>query len=172
MSTASTLMGTFGTTDYLLPLVLEDLSDEDSRRRCRGDEGPSIAWAVGHLLSCRLHVMQVLGSPRGENPFAERFQTAGATDGEGYPTIAQLIDHWGAVAGELRALVESTSEEEFDRTVAGLTGQQSLRDQVAFFAWHEGYHVGGIGTQLKAMGYLGPAEKVMARREGDSRHVG
>ena len=33
--TSKTLMGTFGTTDYLIPLVLEDLSDDDARKRSR-----------------------------------------------------------------------------------------------------------------------------------------
>jgi len=168
MSTAATLMGTFGTTDYLLPLVLEDLTDEDSRRRARGDEGPSIAWAVGHLLSCRLDVMDVMGSPPVENPFAEGFRYAAATEGQGYPTVAELREQWSAIAGELRRVLESMSEKDFDRPVAGFSGEQSLRDRLAFFAWHEGYHMGGIGTQLKAMGYLGPAEKVMAARGPDS----
>ena len=41
--TAQTLMGTFGVTDFLVLLVLEDLSDGDVRKRSRDGEGPSIA---------------------------------------------------------------------------------------------------------------------------------
>lgn len=168
MSTASTLLATFGTTDYLLPMALEDLNDEDSRRRARGDEGPSIAWAVGHLLNYRLYVMELLGSPREENPYAGRFAEAEATDGRDYPTVAELLDEWNIVAMELRELVGAKGEEDFDRALEGSHDEKSLRELITFLAWHEGYHMGTMGAQLKAMGYLGPAEKLMARRERDS----
>jgi hypothetical protein len=38
--TAKTLLGTFGMTDFLIPLVLSDLSEEDARTRSRDGEGP------------------------------------------------------------------------------------------------------------------------------------
>jgi uncharacterized damage-inducible protein DinB len=162
--TTQTLMGTFGMTDYLMPMVLEDLSDEDARRRARGDEGPSIAWTVGHLLHYRLHVMGLLGRPAQENPYAERFGKADATGGSDYPTVSELREQWDSVAQDLRALLDATSDEDFDKHGEGPHAERSLRDQVTFFAWHEGYHMGAIGAQLKALGYLGPAEKVMAAR--------
>jgi uncharacterized damage-inducible protein DinB len=58
----------------------------------------------------------------------------------------------------------SKSDADFDRPVDGAHEERSLRDQMVFFAWHEGYHMGALGAQLKALGYLGPAEKVMAAR--------
>ncbi len=86
--TAQTLMGTFGTTDFLVPLVLGDLSDEDARRRSRDGEGPSITWTVGHLMHYRYHVMSMLGDERGD-PSGDTFAQA-ATDGSDYPTIDEL----------------------------------------------------------------------------------
>jgi len=162
-STAETLMGTFGMTDYLIPLVLEDLTDVDARRRARGDEGPSIAWMVGHLLHYRHHVMGLLGDER-EDPWAERFATAEATDGKDYPTVAELREAWERVADDFAELMASKSDADFDRRADGAHEERSLRDQIVFFAWHEGYHMGALGAQLKALGYLGPAEKVMAAR--------
>jgi hypothetical protein len=35
-NSAAPLMNIFGTTDYLIPLVLDDLSDADARTRARG----------------------------------------------------------------------------------------------------------------------------------------
>lgn len=161
--TAETLMGTFGMTDYLIPLVLEDLSDEDARRRSRGDEGPSIAWMVGHLLHYRHHVMGLLGDER-EDPWAEKFATAEATDGRDYPTVAELRQAWERLADDFADLMVTKGDTDFDRPADGAHEERSLRDQLVFFAWHEGYHMGALGAQLKRLGYLGPAEKVMAAR--------
>ena len=161
--TAETLMGTFGMTDYLIPLVLEDLSDEDARRRSRGDEGPSIAWMVGHLLHYRHHVMGLLGDER-EDPWADKFATAEATDGTDYPTVAELRQAWERVADDFADLMVTKGDADFDQPADGAHEERSLRDQLVFFAWHEGYHMGALGAQLKRLGYLGPAEKVMAAR--------
>lgn len=161
--TAETLMGTFGMTDYLIPMVLEDVTDEHARRRSRGDEGPSIVWMVGHLLHYRHHVMELLGAER-ENPWAEKFADADATDGSDYPTVAELREAWERVAGDFAEVMASKADVDFQRPVDGVHDERTLRDQLVFFAWHEGYHMGALGAQLKRLGYLGPAEKVMAVR--------
>ena len=162
-STAETLMGTFGMTDYLIPMVLEDLSDEDARKRARGDEGPSIAWIVGHLLHYRHHVMALLGAER-PNPWEEQFAEAEATDGSDYPTVAELSEAWGRVAADFAQVVASLTDADFERPAVGVREERTLRDQVVFYAWHEGYHMGALGAQLKLLGYLGPADRVAAAR--------
>ena len=161
--TAETLLGTFGVTDYLIPMVLEDLTDEDARKRARGDEGPSIAWMLGHLLHYRHHVMGLLGVER-ENTWAERFAHAEATNGSDYPTVAELGEAWARVAEDFAAVMAAKTDVEFAQPANGVHDERSLRDQVVFFAWHEGYHMGALGAQLKQLGYLGPAEKVGAAR--------
>ena len=95
-----TLTGTFGMTDFLVPLVLEDLSDEDARKRSREGEGPSIAWTVGHLMHYRYYVMSMLGDER-VDPAGETF-TQAATEGSDYPTLGELQEQWGAALGALR----------------------------------------------------------------------
>ena len=166
-ASGQTLMGVFGMTDFLMPVVLEDLSDEDARKRSRGEEGPSIAWTVGHLLNYRIYVMNLLGEER-DNPYDEKFGNAAATDGSGYPSMAELRDAWDSVAEDFRDALASKSEEELDYvSEGGAHDEKSLRDQVVFFAWHEGYHMGALGAIRKSMGLLGPAEKVMALREAE-----
>lgn len=163
-----TLMGVFGTTDFLMPLVLDDLSDEHARKRSRGEEGPSIAWTVGHLLYYRIYVMNLLGEKR-ENPYDEKFGSAGATDGGDYPSVADLSEAWQSVGDDFRNVLTSKSEEELDFVSEdGAHDERSLRDQVVFFAWHEGYHLGALGAIRKSLGLLGPAEKVGALREADA----
>lgn len=162
-ATADTLMGTFALTDYLIPMVLEGVTDEDARKRARGDEGPSIAWTVGHLLHYRHHVMGLLGVER-EDPWEARFGATEATDGRDYPTVAELREAWARVADDFAEVMASKSDADFERPVDGPHDEETLRDQLVFYAWHEGYHMGALGAQLKRLGYLGPAEKVMASR--------
>lgn len=163
--TAKTLMGTFGMTDFLVPLVLEDLTDDDARKRSRDGGGPSIAWMVGHLMHYRYYVMSMLGDER-TGPYGETF-TQDATDGSDYPTSAELQEKWAALATDFQATLMSKSEDEWEAAGAGAHDEKSLRDQVTFFAWHEGYHMGALGALRKDMGYPGPAEKVMAQRQSE-----
>ncbi|MBC7896238.1 MAG: hypothetical protein H7066_12560 [Cytophagaceae bacterium] len=41
-------------------------------------------------------------------------------------------------------------------------GETKIRDELAFLAWHEGYHVGVIGAIRTAAGLPGPAELARA----------
>jgi len=156
-------MGPFGMTDYILPMVLEDLPDVDARKRARGDSGPSIAWIVGHLLHYRIHVLGLLGAER-DDPWAEKFADAEATDGRDYPTVAELRAAWERVADDLAEVLASMSDADFAKPVDGAHEEETLRDQLVFFGWHEGYHLGAIGAQLKRLGYSGPADRVRAAR--------
>ncbi len=161
---AKTLLGVSGTVDFLMPLVLADLSDEQARKRSRGDAGPSIAWTVGHLLHYRCNAMKLVGHTR-DNPYAARFDTTAASDGSDYPTIAALLDEWRQVGEEFRSAIGRVSEQTLDAPAAGgAHDEQGVRDKLAFFAFHEGYHLGVIGTIRKALGLPGPAERVMAAR--------
>jgi uncharacterized damage-inducible protein DinB len=162
-STAETLMGPFAMTDYILPMALEGLSDADARKRSRGDSGPSIAWIVGHLLHYRIHVLGLLGEER-DDPWAEKFGDAEATEGSDYPGVADLRDAWERVADDLADVMAGKSDADFDHPVDGPRDEETLRDQLVFFGWHEGYHLGALGAQLKRLGYMGPADRVRAAR--------
>jgi uncharacterized damage-inducible protein DinB len=111
----------------------------------------------------RYHVMSMLGVEK-KNPHGDVF-TKTATDGAEYPTVAELQAQWAALAKDFQAALTAKSEEAWDAPATGAHDEKSLRDQVTFFAWHEGYHMGALGAIRKAMGHLGPAEKVMAARE-------
>jgi uncharacterized damage-inducible protein DinB len=162
MSSAKTLLGIFGTTDFIVPLVLQDLTDDQARRRARGDSGPSIAWTVGHMLHYRHNALALLGRPQND-PYAERFGTVGATDGTDYPAVAELLEQWKSISTALTAVVSQAPEKTFDAPVkGGPHAEESVRDKLAFIAFHEGYHMGALGAVRKSLGLLGPAEKVMA----------
>ena len=161
---ATTLGGLYGTTDFMIPMVLDDLTDEQARTRPRGEGGPSIAWTIGHLLNYRIFMLNRFGAER-ENPYEEKFGDVPATDGSDYPSLAELRAAWDDLASDFMAALGALSEEELGaRLQDGWHAEQVLRDQIVFFAWHEGYHMGAIGQIRKELGLLGPAERVQAAR--------
>jgi uncharacterized damage-inducible protein DinB len=162
-----TLAGIFGMTDFMIPMVLDDLTDEQAFARPRGEGGPSIAWTVGHLLHYRVFMLNRFGQSR-DNPFEAKFGNVAATDGSDYPSLAELRRTWDEVEDEFVAAVSALSEAELDAQLQeGWHAEQTLRDQVVFFAWHEGYHLGALGQIRKALGLPGPAERVMAVRQAE-----
>lgn len=170
-STTKTLESFFGTTDFLIPLVLGDLTDEQARTRTRDGEGPSVAWLVGHMLEYRYRIMNMLGAGL-ESPYA-RFGETGATDGSDYPTLAELREAWTSVAEQLYGVLDGATEETFERPVeGGPHAEQSFRDAISFYTWHEAYHIGALGAVRKALGQPGPAERVMAMREQQAAQAG
>lgn len=168
MAESTALAGLFGTTDFMVPIVLGGLKDEQARHRPRGEGGPSIAWTVGHLLHYRISALKRLGVTR-ENPFGDDFGTGSATDGSDYPTVAELKSAWEEVSTEFMAGISGVTEEALDVVLEdGWSPDQTLRDQIVFLAWHEGYHLGAIGQMRKTMGLPGPAEAVQAMQEEQS----
>jgi len=156
------LLAGFRTTTKILNISLAGLSDAEAHVRTRGNEGPSISWTVGHLLDSRVKVLALLGDER-PNPYATQFGTAPATDGANYPTLAAMLADWTQLHERLE-VAAAQGGGTVDRPVsgAGAHGEAKVRDQLAFLAWHEGYHVGVIGAARKAAGLLGPAELVRA----------
>ena len=165
-NSAAPLVNIFGTTDHLIPLILDDLSDVESRTRARGAEGPSIAWHLGHLLSYRCQGLQMLGQPDA-NPYEKAFGSSPATDGGDYPTAAELSEQWGNVSERFMAALSSATEETLATPVSGgAHAEESVRDKMAFLAFHEGYHIGSIAALQKTIGKASPPEKIMAAMQG------
>ena len=158
-----TLMSIFRTTHNVLQLSLADLDDPTARRRTRGNSGPSITWTVGHLLDHRFRVLQLLGVDRA-SPYASDFAETPATAGTNYPTLEALREQWAQVHADLEAAFAHAPAGLADRPLpgAGAHGETRIRDRLAFYAWHEGYHTGVIGAARKAFDLPGPAELVRA----------
>jgi uncharacterized damage-inducible protein DinB len=157
------IAASFHTTDFTVSLCLGDLQEQDARKRIRGDQGPSIAWEVGHMLDCRYKILGLLGVAR-ESPYTAKFSSQGATDGSGYPTTADYQRLWREVSTDLAAAMEGATQELLNKPVEFAPhGGKTAMDSILFLAWHEVYHVGAVGTIRKELGYPGPAELVMAK---------
>lgn len=166
-NTAAPLVNIFGTTDHLIPLILDDLSDPDARQRARGTDGPSIAWHLGHLLSYRHQGLRLLGEAD-ENPYTETFEDHPATDGRDYPTTTELGKRWDQASKRFLGALSAATEEVLAAPVSGAHQEQSVRDKIAFLAFHEGYHMGAIAALQKSIGQDTPPEKIVAAMKGVS----
>lgn len=149
-------------SNFTINLIATDLTEEDARRRSRGNEGPSLAWVVGHLVNSRYSMMKTLGAEK-TNPLADTFGKD-ATDGAGYPTMAELVKIWNATAEELDGVIASVTDEkllgEADWTPPH--GEKTILDTLSFLVWHESYHIGQLGTLRTQMGYTPTAELAVA----------
>ncbi len=152
---AAPIAGSLQFSDFIVQTVTSDLTDEIARRRARDTEGASIAWVLGHLCHYRYEIMKLLGEDA-ESPFTEEFGAAGATDGTGYPAIAELVQAWKETSEKVLPLVQAATEETLTKSLGdGPHGEQRVLDSVVFFTWHEAYHLGPLGT-LRAQFGLTP----------------
>ncbi len=163
---ARALGGMFAMTDFMIPMVLDDLTEDQALARPRGEGGPSIAWSIGHLLHYRVFMLSRMGLER-DNPFTELFGNTTATDGEGYPSVVVLRAAWTEISEEIAGAFDGVTENALDAVLDdGWDEGQTLRDLLLFFAWHEAYHLGAVGQLRKQMGLLSPSERVMEARSG------
>lgn len=147
-------------TDFIMSLVTSDLSNEDAVKRALGDQGASISWVVGHLLHYRYLIMELLGADV-SSPTAEQFGNEPASDGGGYPDIAELRKMWKEVSSRAQEIVATASDEQIMAPLGGPDaphGEKKVLDTLVFYMWHESYHMGQLGTIRKQLGYKATAE--------------
>ncbi len=117
---------------------------------------------MGHLLSYRHQGLQLLGQAE-DNPYEEAFERSPATDGRDYPTTTELSEQWSRVSTRFLGAISSATEEAITAPItSGVHAEKSVCDQIAFLAFHEGYHIGAIAVLQKTIGKSTPAEKIVA----------
>jgi hypothetical protein len=156
-SPADPIIALYRLSNGILTTSLGDLSNDDARVRSRGGTGPSIAWTIGHLCHFKIQTLELLGQHR-DNPFASTFE-GGATDGRVYPPLADLAAAFSTLTDDVCAsLASAASRLGAPMPGAGLHGEKRIRDTVLFFAWHEAYHIGGLGAIRREQGRVEIAE--------------
>jgi hypothetical protein len=161
----------FGTTNYVLDLCLEQLDEKDAMKRVRNGAGPSIAWEVGHMLDHRCKVLRLLGVTKA-NPYVAQYTAKSASDGSDYPAMADLRRQWKGVYVELSDAIEAAAPGLLDQMIEHrVHGPQTVLDSILFLAWHEAYHVGAVGAICKELGYPGPAELAAAKAHASDLSV-
>ena len=158
-SMAKPISESLNLTDFIMKLVIDDITDEDAVSRTRDTEGASMSWIVGHLLHYRHQMMRMLGEDI-ENPYAEQFGEVGASDGSDYPAVAELRRAWIETAGQVSEVVSSATDEQLKSPLPSGSphGERTVLDILVFYMWHESYHMGQFGTIRAQLGYKPTAQ--------------
>ena len=145
----------FGVTVGALGVNLEGISDEESRRR-PPHGGNSIHWTLGHIVSYRQVVLELLG----ESPVWPKARTeaygrgsSGDVPAEHILTLSQLMEDLQATTPEIVRCLEALPAETLE--APGPNPKQTLGQRLAFLAFHESYHAGQIGLLRRLAGKPG-----------------
>jgi uncharacterized damage-inducible protein DinB len=120
-----------------------------------GDDSNHLMWIMGHLVVHRAHTLKTLGVDL-DNQWASLFARGAdrLADTE-YPSADQMRAAWQEVSAHLATALEQPSEEVLakDAPKGPPSFDGKLSGTVAFFAFHDTYHVGQISFLRKWLGY-------------------
>jgi uncharacterized damage-inducible protein DinB len=152
---AGSLAFQFGFSARALSLNLEGITDEESRVRPAAG-GNSINWLVGHIVSYRQVVLELLGEspvwPKERTDAYGRGSNGDVQDDLRLP-VDGLLDALKSTTAVIVPLLEALSDEAMAAQPPGL--KQPLGQRLAFLAFHESYHVGQVGLARRLLGKPG-----------------
>jgi uncharacterized damage-inducible protein DinB len=149
-----TLSGLYGANSELLVRSVQGLSPEQVTA-WHGEEGNSILWIVGHVVTSRYGVCNYLGLDV-TNPFGRQF-TRGAKrkdDVADYPPFEDLLEDWKKVSGTVQDGFGVISQERWKEGItASFPGVEStVEGAVSFLHLHESYHIGQLAYIRRILG--------------------
>jgi len=146
----------FGINTGLMSRAIDGLTDEQAWTRPTPQTN-AMLWIVAHAVSTRASVLKLLGQPidTGWGSLFGRGTTPGTSDR--YPSRDEILRVHQRVAAALDAALAVLSAADLARPAAiiPLPNAKTLSDQLAFFAFHDSYHVGQLGYVRKELGFAG-----------------
>ena len=145
MTLQSDLAEDFERNTRLLARHLDGLSHADTLIRPNGT-GNCINYILGHMLLCRLEMLEMLGQPAtvsGETlaRYGNDVEPVGP-DSTDIHSLEQLKEWWGSVDEQFSAAIQNASDE----TMLGIinTGRREmpLHRRLHFYFFHEAFHLG------------------------------
>jgi uncharacterized damage-inducible protein DinB len=114
----------------------------------------SMLWIFGHIVATRSQMLALLGDPF-DTGFGKRFNRGAVADGLEDLSREDIEQRHQTIRERLDAKLNALTNEELGRAASGpqLPGAKTLADQLAFFAFHEAYHVGQLGYVRKMLGH-------------------
>jgi hypothetical protein len=151
------LIGQYRLQEKLFSNVTADINDDDSHKKINQNTN-HLSWLVGHTVSTRYMLLNVLGVNASE-PFPDLFaQGKGLQENAKYPSIKELTKDWNSVSQKLEEKLNSITETELNATAPVPTPLgTSVRNFLSFCAHHEAYTIGQMGLYRRFHGY--PAMK-------------
>lgn len=123
--------------------------EEEQALRTPGEAGNSINWIAGHIVAYRARLLSALGA---EPPAEEASLGVYGSDEEWAPERALSLERLVALLGASQKALSATLEGDGSGETAA--GEVDL----AFFHFHESYHVGQLGLARRCLGLPGVIE--------------
>jgi hypothetical protein len=156
-SPISDLIGQFKLQERLFTNVTFEIKNEDGQKKINQNTN-HLAWLVGHTVSTRNMLVNVLGVKTSE-PFPDLFsQGKGLQENVTYPTLAELTKDWSSLSQKLEEKLHALTESELAANAPFPTPLgPSIKNFISFCAHHEAYTIGQMGLYRRFLGY--PAMK-------------
>jgi uncharacterized damage-inducible protein DinB len=139
----------------LLARALDSLTDDELWQRPTDKNNPML-WIAGHVVQTRASILKLLGEPF-DTGWGDLFQRGVALkdDRARYPSPREIDPVMRDITVRLHAKLAALDDQQLASPATGpsLPGAQTVADQIAFFAFHEAYHVGQLAYIRKALGY-------------------
>jgi hypothetical protein len=138
----------------LMKSALEGLTPADLWRRPSDDTNP-ILWIFGHVVAARAAVAAMLGD-RVDTGWDTKFARGAALlPPDRYPPVEEIERVNRDVVERLKNTFAALTDADLaaPATATHLPGVKTLADQIAFYAFHESYHVGQMAYISKSLGH-------------------
>ena len=147
----------FKINNSLVHRGFEGLTDDEAWQQIDGKGNP-IAWIIGHVTETRGQMLGLIGAPW-DAGWGGKFKRGGELyDRFAYPTRGEIEEKFTETHGRMRAAFATLSAESLAApSPASLAGAKTVADLLAFFAFHEAYHLGQVGFIRKQFGHTSHA---------------
>ena len=148
------IAGMFRANTDIVSKAIADV-EPDYWFRKPGDDSNHLTWVLGHLIVHRGHTLKMLGVDW-DNTWVELFARGSErVDDAQYPSVEEMRKAWQDVSAKLSTALRTPQEDVMAREAP--KGPPSfdgkLSGTVAFFAFHDTYHVGQVSFLRKWLGY-------------------
>jgi uncharacterized damage-inducible protein DinB len=144
----------FRINQSLLARALDRLTDDELWRQTTEKSNPML-WIAGHVVQTRAAILELLGDPF-DTGWGDLFKRGAALqDRARYPSPPDIDPVMRDITARLHTKLAALDDQQLASPATGpaLPGAQTVADQIAFFAFHEAYHVGQLAYIRKALGY-------------------
>lgn len=132
---------------------LEGLSDDEAWAQVEGRGNP-IAWILGHVTETRAQLLALLGAPWDAGFGGAFARGADRHARSAYPTRAEILARWMDTHERLSAALAGLTDDRLaGPPPVSFGGAKTVADLLAFFAFHEAYHLGQIGFIRRHLGH-------------------
>jgi DinB superfamily len=147
--------GMFKTNTDIVNRALANVAPDDWFKN-PGDDSNHLMWIMGHLVVHRGQTLKTLGVDW-NSEWASLFArgTDRLADTAAYPSAEEMLTAWQQVSAELVDALQQPAADVLERDApkGPPTFNGKVSGTVAFYAFHDTYHVGQISYLRKWLGY-------------------